>query len=740
MKVIGRSGGVRRRAQATARLERDVRGARSAAPPGARARERARAAARRCRSRRPTGATSRAPRPRRLPARAPLRVVYDAFHGAGAGVLDRALTQAGVTVELRRAATPIRASAARRPIRSPERLGPLRAGGARARAARARPRDRRRRGPARRGRRDGRVLSETETLALLVDYLARDPRRPRDARALARMRLAASRRSPRSTASRVERHAHRLRAARRAAPRGRARRARGRRERRLRVRSASRETRTACSPVRSSPSARRASGRRSRARSPRSRAATARSACGRTAAGRAPGHERALARLAARAARCDATARARSRPTADDGVRLALADGGFVLWRASRTEPLMRVYAEASSAAALRRRLRRRRTPRTRRTLNAIGGAVESRYPRVLSRFSGGPMDGRRVLLAVSGGIAAYKVPELVRGSPQAGHRVRCALTREAAQFVAPLALQTVSGEAVRTELFDREQEGRDRPHRPRRLGRGGGRRARRPRTCWPRWRRAWPTTCVSTLLLATRAPVLVAPAMNVNMWRHPATQRERGAPRERGVRFVGPNAGELACGWEGEGRMAEPAEIQGALELLLGRADARRRARARDRGRDARAHRHGARAREPLLRARWASRSRPRRRCRGAETVLVAGAERPADAARRAARRRRDARSRCATPCAPSSARGDGGRDGGRGRGLPARAARGPEDQEGGRSARAPGSRSSSSRTRTSCARSARSAARASWWASPPRATTWSRRRGASSRGRAAT
>jgi phosphopantothenoylcysteine decarboxylase / phosphopantothenate---cysteine ligase len=180
-------------------------------------------------------------------------------------------------------------------------------------------------------------------------------------------------------------------------------------------------------------------------------------------------------------------------------------------------------------------------------------------------------MDGRRVLLAVSGGIAAYKVPELVRGLRKAGHRVRCALTREAAHFVAPLALQTVSGEAVRTELFDREQEGEI------------------DHIALADWAEAVvvaPATAnllakmaggladdlVSTLLLATRAPVLAAPAMNVNMWRHPATRANVALLAERGVRFVGPNAGELACGWEGEGRMAEPAEIQGALTLLFGR------------------------------------------------------------------------------------------------------------------------------------------------------------------------
>jgi phosphopantothenoylcysteine decarboxylase/phosphopantothenate--cysteine ligase len=75
----------------------------------------------------------------------------------------------------------------------------------------------------------------------------------------------------------------------------------------------------------------------------------------------------------------------------------------------------------------------------------------------------------------------------------------------------------------------------------------------------------------VSTLLLAARAPVLAAPSMNVNMWRHPATQANVALLRERGVRFVGPESGFLACGWEGEGRMAEPAEIAAAAALALG-------------------------------------------------------------------------------------------------------------------------------------------------------------------------
>jgi phosphopantothenoylcysteine decarboxylase/phosphopantothenate--cysteine ligase len=179
-------------------------------------------------------------------------------------------------------------------------------------------------------------------------------------------------------------------------------------------------------------------------------------------------------------------------------------------------------------------------------------------------------MEGRRVLLAVSGGIAAYKVPELVRGLRRAGHRVRCALTPEARHFVAPLALQTVSGETVRSELFDPAEEGLI-DHVA--LADWAEAVVVAPATAHllARMAAGLADDLVSTLLLATRAPLLVAPAMNVNMWRHPATRANVERLRERGVRFVGPATGELACGWEGEGRMAEPAEIQGALELLLG-------------------------------------------------------------------------------------------------------------------------------------------------------------------------
>jgi phosphopantothenoylcysteine decarboxylase/phosphopantothenate--cysteine ligase len=179
-------------------------------------------------------------------------------------------------------------------------------------------------------------------------------------------------------------------------------------------------------------------------------------------------------------------------------------------------------------------------------------------------------MDARRILLAVTGGIAAYKSPELVRLLTKAGHAVRCAMTAEARQFVSPLVLQTVSGQPVRSELFDPAEEGQI---------------SHIELADWADVAIVAPATAnilakmthgltddlVTAALLATRAPILVAPAMNVNMWNHPATRSNVATLRERGVGFVGPNAGELACGWEGEGRMAEPAEIAGAAEIALG-------------------------------------------------------------------------------------------------------------------------------------------------------------------------
>jgi phosphopantothenoylcysteine decarboxylase/phosphopantothenate--cysteine ligase len=181
-------------------------------------------------------------------------------------------------------------------------------------------------------------------------------------------------------------------------------------------------------------------------------------------------------------------------------------------------------------------------------------------------------MDQRRLLLAVSGGIAAYKAPELVRALTRAGAQVRCAMTPAAREFVTPLVLQTLTGERVATELFDLTQESE--------IGHIA-------LADWAELLIVAPATAnvlaklahgladdlVSTLALATRAPILVAPAMNVNMWRHPATQQNVETLRARGVACIGPDAGELACGWEGEGRMSDPAAIADAAALAFGTA-----------------------------------------------------------------------------------------------------------------------------------------------------------------------
>jgi phosphopantothenoylcysteine decarboxylase/phosphopantothenate--cysteine ligase len=174
-----------------------------------------------------------------------------------------------------------------------------------------------------------------------------------------------------------------------------------------------------------------------------------------------------------------------------------------------------------------------------------------------------------RVLLAVSGGIAAYKVPELVRALVKGGHSVRCTLTAAAERFVSPLVLGTLCGARVRSSLFDPTEEA-EIDHIV--LADWADLVIVAPATAHllARMAQGLADDLTTTLLLATRAPVLAVPAMNVNMWRHPATQQNVALLRERGVRFLGPESGELACGWEGEGRMSEPSAIAAAAELLL--------------------------------------------------------------------------------------------------------------------------------------------------------------------------
>jgi phosphopantothenoylcysteine decarboxylase/phosphopantothenate--cysteine ligase len=178
-------------------------------------------------------------------------------------------------------------------------------------------------------------------------------------------------------------------------------------------------------------------------------------------------------------------------------------------------------------------------------------------------------MEPRRILLAVTGGIAAYKIPELVRELVRKGHAVRCVMTAQAQEFVTPLVLQTLTGETVRHELFDAGQEN-EIDHIA--LADWAELVIVAPATAHTlaRMCHGLADDLVGAVLLATRAPVLVAPAMNVNMWSHPATRANLATLHERGVQSIGPEEGELACGWEGQGRMSEPHDIADMAGRLL--------------------------------------------------------------------------------------------------------------------------------------------------------------------------
>ena len=180
----------------------------------------------------------------------------------------------------------------------------------------------------------------------------------------------------------------------------------------------------------------------------------------------------------------------------------------------------------------------------------------------------GFPIDGNRVLLCVCGGIAAYKSAELVRRLRDAGAEVQVAMTENAQRFVGAQTFQALSHRPVRTSLWDAQAEAAM-GHLE--LAGWAQRVVVAPATANTLARLAYGLAddLVSTLCLATEAPLLVAPAMNHRMWRHPATQANVAALLARGVRMVGPNDGPLAEGESGPGRMAEPAEIVAALGAL---------------------------------------------------------------------------------------------------------------------------------------------------------------------------
>ena len=181
-------------------------------------------------------------------------------------------------------------------------------------------------------------------------------------------------------------------------------------------------------------------------------------------------------------------------------------------------------------------------------------------------------LSGKRVLLVIGGGIAAYKALDLIRRLKERGAAVTPVMTRAAGEFVTPLSVGALAATKVFADLFDREDE-QDVGHI--RLAREADAIVVAPATAnlMAEAAHGLAGDLATAILLATRAPVLMAPAMNPAMWAHPATRRNVATLQADGVRFIGPETGEMAeRGEAGVGRMAEPAAIADSLERLLPR------------------------------------------------------------------------------------------------------------------------------------------------------------------------
>ena len=178
-------------------------------------------------------------------------------------------------------------------------------------------------------------------------------------------------------------------------------------------------------------------------------------------------------------------------------------------------------------------------------------------------------LQGKRILLIVGGGIAAYKSLELVRALKRRDAAVRCVMTRAAGEFVTALSLASLSGDKVYDDLFSLTDEA-TMGHIE--LSRDADLLVVAPATAdlIARMANGLANDLASTVLLATDKRVLLAPAMNVRMWHHAATRRNLARLKDDGILFVGPGEGEMACGEFGLGRMAEPAEIVEAVETAL--------------------------------------------------------------------------------------------------------------------------------------------------------------------------
>jgi len=180
-------------------------------------------------------------------------------------------------------------------------------------------------------------------------------------------------------------------------------------------------------------------------------------------------------------------------------------------------------------------------------------------------------LDGKRILLIIGGGVAAYKALDLSRRLMELGASVRGVLTAGGAEFITPLSVASLTGEECYTELFSLKDEA-EMGHI--RLSREADLILIAPATAdlMAKMANGLAGDLASTVLLATDKPVMVAPAMNAEMWRHPATQRNIETLKGDGIHFVDPGEGMLACGEVGPGRLAEVMDIVGAVESFFDR------------------------------------------------------------------------------------------------------------------------------------------------------------------------
>ena len=178
-------------------------------------------------------------------------------------------------------------------------------------------------------------------------------------------------------------------------------------------------------------------------------------------------------------------------------------------------------------------------------------------------------LDGKTVLLGISGGIAAYKAAELVRLMVKDGFQVHVVMTTNAQRFIAPLTLQTLSGNPVGTDLFNLERESQIGHIR---LARAPDLIILAPATAnlIGKMAAGIADDYLTTILLATTAPILICPAMNARMYEHPITRRNLESLRQLHYSILEPEAGELACGEEGAGRLANPLMILEAARRML--------------------------------------------------------------------------------------------------------------------------------------------------------------------------